>query len=94
MRASAWLTCDSTCIKSGCPRHDRGRTGTMPIFIALAFVLSACSANVDYSPPPYSFSGPTPSSPTSDLLYGDGWRGQSASGPDNGQFGGHIPPPF
>jgi len=94
MRTSAWLTCISTSIKLGRPNHGRSRTGTIAALVGLGFALSACSANVDYSPPPYSFSGPTPGSSISDFLYGDGWRGQTFSEPDDGQFGGHVPPPF
>jgi hypothetical protein len=75
---------------------SRGRreTKAIPVLVGLGLVLSACSANADYSPPSYAFSGSIHGSPVSDFGNWDGWRGQSIAGIDDGQLGGHVPPPY
>src|SRR4029077_17776996 len=75
---------------------NRGRikTKAIPVFVGIGLVLSACSANTDYGPPSYAYFNPIRGSSNPDFGYWDGWRGQSVSGFSDGQFGGHVPPPY
>jgi hypothetical protein len=74
--------------------RGRRKTRAILVLIGLDLALSACSANADYDPPSYAFSGSIHGSPISDFGYWDGWRGQSVAGIDDGQLGGHVPPPY
>jgi hypothetical protein len=75
---------------------NRGRikTKVIPVFVGIGLVLSACSANTDYGPPSYAYFNPIRGSSNPDFGYWDGWRGQSVSDFSDGQFGGHVPPPY
>jgi hypothetical protein len=75
---------------------SRGKilTKAIPVFVGIGLVLSARSANTDYGPPSYAYYDPIRGSSNPDFGYWDGWRGQTLADFGDGQFGGHVPPPY